>query len=450
MRAEIINVGTELLIGSTLNTHQQYLAQELGKLGVDLYTAVTLGDNPQRLGSALTTALLRSELVLVTGGLGPTDDDITVKATARALGLDLVLDPAVRDAIGARLKPFGRKMDAFQLRQAYVPRGASIFSNPNGTAPGIFLTQKRFDKTCHVALLPGPPRELCPMVQNHLIPRIKKILGPRRSALVVKRLFFPGAVESQIAPAVNDWLNAPPPVTVGIYARAGEVELAVMAKDPDAKKAERLARDAERRIAGRFPGRLILRHPETLLSRIVHQLSRNGLTLAVAESCTGGLLAGRLTEMAGASDFFSGGVTAYDNRIKTAILGVEETLLKAHGAVSPEVAAAMAERAAKLFDSDFALSVTGIAGPSGGSRTKPVGLVYIGLTGPDHSSMGHSRSDRSSGRSSDRPSARSAGRPQAPVRTQVFRHVFLGNRSDVRAKSVQAALIHLVEQFKQT
>ncbi len=415
MRAEIINVGTELLIGSTLNTHQQFLARELGALGIDLYTAVTLGDNPHRLGSALTAALFRSDLVILTGGLGPTDDDITARTAARALGLDLIPNPAVYEAIRRRLESRGRTMNAFQARQALVPRGGIAFPNPNGTAPGIFVTVRRRDKTCHVALLPGPPRELHPMVRDHLVPKLKKILGPDRETLVVKRLSFPGAVESEIAPKVNDWLNAPPPVTTGIYAKAGEVELVVMCKRRDGREAERLAEAAARKIAARFPGHLILRSPETLLSRVASRLTRAGHTLATAESCTGGLLSGRATELPGSSDFFLGGVTAYDNAVKTGLLGVDEKILKREGAVSEAVARQMAVRTRKLFGSTYALATTGIAGPAGGTAAKPVGLVWIALAGPNG--------------------------------VTVQRHHLFGGRADVRTKTVQLALLLLARSL---
>lgn len=415
MRAEIINVGTELLIGSTLNTHQQFLARELGHLGIDLYMAVTLGDNPQRLASALTAALFRSDLVILTGGLGPTDDDITARTAAGALGLEMVPNRSVHAAIRRRLEARGRSMDAFQARQALLPRGATAFPNPNGTAPGIFVTVRRREKVCHVALLPGPPRELHPMVWNHLVPRLRKILGPGRETLVVKRLAFPGAVESEIAPKVNDWLNAAPPVTTGIYAKVGEVELAVMCKHRDGRTAVRLADAAARKICARFRGRLILQGPQTLLSHVAERLVCSGRTLACAESCTGGLLAGRATELPGSSAFFLGGVTAYANAVKTGLLGVDAEVLKRNGAVSEAVARQMALRTKKLFGSDYALATTGVAGPSGGTAAKPVGLVFIALAGPDG--------------------------------VVVQRHHLFGGRSDVRTKTVQLALLLLASRL---
>lgn len=411
MQAQIINIGTELLIGTTLNTHQQYLARELGKLGIDLYTAVTVGDNPQRVASTLTSALFASDLIILTGGLGPTDDDISVAAAARALGLELRCHRPTLESIRKRLESRGREMNAFQARQALVPAGAAVLPNPNGTAPGVLLTVRRRDRVCRVALLPGPPRELHPMFQNHLAPRLKAILGPSRSNLVLRRLFFPGAVESEIAPKVSDWLNSPPPVTVGIYARAGEVELAVMSKHVSASTAQRLAVRAAADIRKRFRGRLIVEFPQSLTGLIADQLKRRRQTVCTAESCTGGLLGARLTDAAGASDYFKGSIIAYHNSIKTRLLGVPEALLTAHGAVSPQTAKAMAEGARSKLDCSYALAVTGVAGPSGGTASKPVGLVYIALAGPGHS--------------------------------YVFRHHFLGNRSDIRSKAAQAALTHM-------
>jgi nicotinamide-nucleotide amidase len=411
MRAQIINIGTELLIGTTLNTHQQYLARELGKLGIDLYTAVTVGDNPQRVASALTSALFSAELIILTGGLGPTDDDISVASAAKALGLELRCHRPTLESIRKRLESRGREMNSFQARQALVPAGAVVFPNPNGTAPGLLLTVRRKDRVCRVALLPGPPRELHPMFQNHLAPRLKAILGPSRQTLVLKRLFFPGAVESEIAPKVNDWLSSAPPVTVGIYARAGEVELAVMSKHVNASTAQRLAVRAAGIIRKRFRGRLIIEFPQSLSSLIADQLTKRRQTVCSAESCTGGLLGARLTDAAGASDYFRGSITAYHNSIKTCLLGVSEELLRNHGAVSPQAAKAMAEGVKTKLACTYALATTGIAGPSGGTASKPVGLVYIALAGPE--------------------------------RTYVFRHHFLGNRSDIRNKAVQAALTHL-------
>lgn len=411
MRAEIINVGTELLIGSTLNTHQQYLAREMGGLGIDLYTAVTLGDNPQRLAAALTTALLRSDLVLVTGGLGPTDDDITVETVARALGLPLVPDRAVHAAIRRRLEARGRTMNAFQARQALLPRGARAFPNPNGTAPGIFVTVRRRGRTGHVALLPGPPRELQPMVRDHLLPRLRSILGPARETLVVKRLLFPGAVESEIAPKVNDLLNAPPPVTTGIYAKVGEVALVVMSKHRRAADAERMARAAAGRIRNRFKDHFILEGEQTPASYVADRLLRSRSTLACAESCTGGLISARITDLAGSSAYFKGGIVAYSNAVKSEVLGLDPEKIRKEGAVSEATAAGMAEAVRRRMKTDYGLATTGIAGPSGGSASKPVGTVFIAIAGPGG--------------------------------TRVHRHLLLGNRSDVRQKTVQTALTHL-------
>lgn len=412
VKAEIISVGTEILVGSILNSNQQYLSQQCAHLGLDVYTHSTIGDNPPRLADALETALMRSDLVITTGGLGPTADDITLKTAADVCGFLLTRHQPTYAAILKLLNNKKSKMTPHIARQALAPAGASVFPNRFGTAPGILAAVLRGGEKKYLLLLPGPPRELSPMFEKHVYPALRR-LWPNRGVFRMRSLKFSNRPESDIAVRVDDLLNLKPPVTMGIYARPGEVELKIMSKAPSAARALNGLKRIEKAVLKRFPGEIVLMDEETLEERLGALLMRAGKTLSVAESCTGGALGSLITNVAGSSGYFLGGVAAYQNRIKSDFLGVSERSLKKYGAVSFEVAEEMAEGARKAFRSDFAAAITGIAGPGGGTAQKPVGLVFIAA---------------------------------ASVRGVMSRrHFFIGKREDIKAKAAKAALLMLVE-----
>jgi len=415
MDAEVINVGTELLIGSTLNTHQQYLARACSALGVNLYRISTLGDNRSRLAQATTEALLRADLLIITGGLGPTDDDITLETTAHVLNLKLVTHQPTLIQIRKHLSTRRLPLTSAQSRQALVPEGCKVFPNPRGTAPGIFLQTKRMDRIKYVMLLPGPPRELNPMFDKHAKPYLTRILGGRTHAFITRSLIFPGLVEPHVASRVSNFLKAKPPLTLGIYSRPGEVELTIMSQAKTSVAALKAANGFEKKILKRFPRCVVLKPPETLSSRLYDRLTKAKMTLSVAESCTGGLLASMITETTGASRYFIAGLTAYHNRIKSMFLGISEGDLTTHGTVSEHTAREMATGARLQFNTDLAVSITGIAGPTGGTAAKPVGRVFIAI-------------------------ADEAG-------CQAWRYHFIGDRLNIQTKAARMALTLLVRKL---
>ena len=385
MDAEVIAVGTELLLGFVVNTDTVFLGRTLAGLGIGCYHQVTVGDSPERLEEAIRTALARADLVITCGGLGPTVDDVTLETVARATGRRLVLNRAALRRIRARFDRLGIRMPKSNARQAHFPEGAVIFPNDSGTASGFILTLEnkrgRVDPAPlrHLVALPGPPKELIPMATRHLIPRLRRMTG---GAVILSRtLHLTGLTESEADAKVRDLLALEGAATVGIYAHPGQVDLRITARGGRAR-AKRLIAGVERRIRTRLGPFIYGADEETLESAVGSLLRRRRQTLAAAESCTGGLVSHRITEVPGSSDYFRGGVVAYANRLKEAPLGVPAALLKRHGAVSASVAEAMAAGVRRLAGSTLGISITGIAGPAGGSRKKPVGLVYIALATP--------------------------------------------------------------------
>lgn len=377
MKAEIISIGTEILLGQILNTNQQWLSRQLAALGIDVYYHSTVGDNPQRLIQAIRQGLERSDIVITTGGLGPTVDDITLDAIARALSRKLVFDQSVLKRIRAH---FGRQcvnMPKENLRQAHIPEGAIILKNDVGTAPGFIIQE---DLKTFIAL-PGPPRELNPMFENCAVPYLKKKM---KSAWTIKTrtINITGLPESAVDSKVKDILHSPPPVTVGIFAYPSLIELKITAKARNEKEAKILIDKMDKKITARLKDYIFGRDDETLESVVGNQLRRSRKTLAIAESCTGGLISNRITDVPGSSKYFKRGAIAYSNEVKVSALKVPPQLLKRYGAVSRQVATQMAKNIREIVGTDYGLGVTGIAGPSGGTRSKPVGLVYIALATP--------------------------------------------------------------------
>lgn len=372
MSAEILSVGTELLLGRVVNTDTTAIARVLSVLGIDMLRTEVVGDNDARLFETVRAALERSTLLITTGGLGPTGDDITKETVARAAGVPLEMhEPSLR-TIEAHFK--GRVMDENQKKQAMLPRGCTVFANHHGTAPGCAFTA---DTGCEVIMLPGPPSELVPMLEESVRPYLA---GKSGAVIVTHDMHVYGQGEGHVAALIDDLMNGANP-TVATYAKDGEMFVRVAAKAVDEKTADALCapvmEEVRRRVGSEYIYAVDI---ETLEETVVRKLLARGMTIATAESCTGGLLAKRITDVAGASDVFEMGAVTYANRIKEQVLGVSAKTLEQYGAVSPETAREMAEGIRKAAGSDIGIGITGIAGPGGGSTEKPVGLVYIAMS----------------------------------------------------------------------
>ena len=379
MRVIVINTGTELLLGDVLNTHLVFIARALFPLGLRVVRQWTVPDGPA-IQEALAAAFLRAEIVFVTGGLGPTTDDITREAAAALLELPLTQDPAVAEAITNRLRARGFPMTDRILRQADVPDGATVLPNANGTAPGLYIAPRirMPSDTPHLFLLPGPLRELQPMFEESVLPILGRI-APERTGIDARTFRLACVGESVVEAAVSEQLLALNDVELGYCARTGEVDVRVLGPQKSLDEAEVIIRTA-------FPLLLYTTVDEDLEDAVVRMLRERSASVATAESCTGGYLSHRLTNVPGASAVFSAGYVTYANEAKMSALGIDEALITEHGAVSVEVARAMAVEAVQKTKASYALATTGIAGPDGGSVEKPVGTVFIALA----SSAGHS------------------------------------------------------------
>jgi nicotinamide-nucleotide amidase len=387
--AELICVGTELLMGQIVNTHGQFIAQVLARHGVSHYHQAVVGDNLGRLTAAIRQALGRADMVILSGGLGPTQDDLTKEAVAAALGVPLRLRQDVWDGIVARFSRRGLEPTPNNRRQAELPEGAEPIPNPHGTAPGV-LCELPPDGRRVIVCLPGPPNELRPMVRDFLEPYLDRWAGPERQVLMSRILKVCGVGESAVEHRIRDIMAEATNPTVAPYAKPGEVQLRLTARADSPAAAEALLAPLEAKLRERLDPHVFGVDDETLEGAVGALLRSSGRTLAVAESCTGGLLGGRLTEVAGASDYFLFGAVTYANAAKVAVLGVPESDILSHGAVSAEVARAMAAGARRVGGADIGLGVTGIAGPGGGSAGKPVGTVWLGLATPEGTWARHS------------------------------------------------------------
>lgn len=375
MTVEVLNIGTELLLGSVQNTHAAWIARQIFPLGLRLARQTTVPDGPA-IRDAVLEACGRAEVLFITGGLGPTTDDITREVIAELLGRKLHADPAIRAHIEARLAARGYQLLERMLRQTMVPEGAEVLPNPNGTAPGLYIPSVSLPSsaTPHFFLMPGPPRELQPMFSDFVHPRLRELTaGIEAKECRVYRVV--GLGESEVEKRIGLELTENPALEVGYCARPNEVDFRLIGP-------REVLDSIEPRVTRILGTNLVSAQGDGLEEWIVAELQRRGLTLATAESCTGGLLASRITDVPGASEVFQEGFVTYSNTAKTRILGVPAELIAARGAVSPEVACAMAEGAQKRAKADFALSLTGIAGPGGGGPEKPVGLVHIALARP--------------------------------------------------------------------
>ena len=370
MNAEIISVGTELLLGHTVNTDTAYVARELSAIGINLFYSCIVGDNPQRLKDALNDAFSHSDVIITTGGLGPTGDDLTKETIAAAAGKKLVM----HEESMARIKKYfkGRALGETQKKQAYLPQGCTVFQNDVGTAPGCgFETED--GKT--VVMLPGPPSELVPMLKNYAVPYLSR---SSNTVIVSRMVHVFGLGEGYVAEKIADLTECENP-TAATYAKEGEMFVRVTARAENSGKAAEMCEPVVEELKKRFGEYVYGTETESLEETVVQGLKKAGKTLSTAESCTGGLLAKRITDIPGASEVFHMGAVTYSNDIKTLLLGVPEETLEKYGAVSPQTARAMAQGVRAKSGADFGIGITGIAGPDGGTPEKPVGLVYISL-----------------------------------------------------------------------
>ena len=373
MQAEIIAVGTEILLGDILNTNAKYLALELAELGIDVHYQTVVGDNPKRLEDTLFHAFSRADLIITTGGLGPTEDDLTKETGAKYFQEELVLDERAFKRIQKYFQKTGREMTQNNKKQAFVPKNSTVLYNDNGTAPGIIIEKNQKI----MIMLPGPPKETVPMFENQVKPYLQK----RQEYTFVSRILrIAGVGESAMETKVKDLIDAQTNPTIAPYAKDAESILRITAKAKTKQEAQSMIAPVAEEIYNRF-GHDIYAEGETNMQTVTAQLLlKKAKTIATAESCTGGALASALVEYPGISSVFLDGTVTYSNEAKQKRLGVKQETLQKYGAVSAETAKEMAEGAANTAGTEIGLATTGIAGPNGAEENKPVGLVYIGLT----------------------------------------------------------------------
>lgn len=410
MIAELISVGTELLLGNIVNTNAAYLAEQCAKLGLSVYYQTVVGDNAARLKETIELAKSRADVIFLGGGLGPTEDDLTKETVAEVFHMKLVEDLHSKEMIQAYFERLGREPGAItsnNWKQAMVPEGALVIDNHNGTAPGLIVEKE--GKI--VVLLPGPPNEMIPMFRESIFPYLREKQPQIIESVTLKVC---GMGESKVETEIKDLIQAQTNPTIATYAKTGEVHIRLTAKAEDEKSAHKLMKPIIREIKTRL-GRMIYTSDEniTLEQAVVDLLKEEKLTLTTVESCTGGLLCGRIVNVAGASDVLKQGLVTYSNRAKRKLIGVKKSTLKEHGAVSEKTAIEMVKGGSFVTGSDVCVSVTGVAGPDGGTEEKPVGLVYIacGVQG----------------------------------KIQVKKYQFTGNRQKIREYAVVSALTLLRE-----
>lgn len=371
MTVELICVGTELLLGNIVNTNAAFISEKCAMLGLSMYYQSVVGDNPGRLEEMVKTAMKRSDIIILSGGLGPTQDDLTKETVAKVMGKKLVEDQKARQEIQLFLERRGRTITENNWKQALVPEGCQVLYNVNGTAPGLIVKD---DNTC-VILLPGPPNELVPMFEEQVYPYLHKL---QPEIICSKMIKLCGIGESSAETKILDLVEAQTNPTVAPYAKTGEVHLRITAKAESETAAYKLMEPVEEVLRQRFGTLIYTNDPQVTLEMAIYELLKaNNLTVTTAESCTGGLAAGRLINVPGISEYLKEGYITYSNEAKQKLLGVPAEILQKYGAVSPQTAEAMAKGGAKAAEADVCIAVTGIAGPDGGSLEKPVGLVYM-------------------------------------------------------------------------
>ena len=403
MVVELISVGTEILLGNIVNTNAAFLSEKCALLGLSMYYQTVVGDNPERLEETLKLALNRSDVVILGGGLGPTQDDLTKEIAARAFGKELVEDAHTRERIQSYFDARGvKEITENNWKQALVPEGAIVVDNDNGTAPGLIL-----EGNGKIAiLLPGPPNEMKPMFNKDIFPYLHE---KQPETIVSEMVKVCGIGESKAETMIADLIAAQTNPTIATYAKTGEVHLRVTAKAETEEEARELMKPMLRELKVRFGAYIYTTEEQvTLEDSVIGLMREKGLTLTTVESCTGGLLTGRLVNVSGASEVVKQGFITYSNKAKRKLVGVKKQTLKDYGAVSEKTAKEMAKGGILATGSDVAVSVTGIAGPEGGTPEKPVGLVYIAVA--------------------------------VKGETHVEKFQFTGNRAKVRESSVVAAL----------
>lgn len=410
MVVELISVGTEILLGNIVNTNAAYLSEKCAALGLSCYHQSVVGDNEGRLEETIRLAVSRSDIIILSGGLGPTKDDLTKEVTAKVFGKKLYEDAHTKERISEYFRRIrSGKITENNWKQAMVPEGAAVIDNHNGTAPGLIIE----DNGKTAILLPGPPNEIRPMFERDIEPYLRSL---QPEGLYSKMVKICSVGESRAETMVLDLMENQSNPTIAPYAKTGEVHFRVTAKAADSKEAERLMEPVLRELSDRFGDKIYTTEESVTLEEAIVELCREkNITVTTAESCTAGLLAGRIMNVAGASEIYNEGYITYSNDSKKRLLGVKADTLDEYGAVSHETAAEMALGAAKAAAAGAAVSVTGIAGPGGGSKEKPVGLVYVGCA------------------------------VNGEVRTEEFR--FTGNRAKNREYAVVRALTLLREEL---
>ncbi len=406
MIVEIVSTGTELLLGQIVNTNAPYMARRLNEVGFDVLFQSTVGDNRVRMTQVLSTALARVDIVITTGGLGPTQGDITKEVTAELLGRPMHLHAPSLENIKSFFASRRLTMTDNNVRQAMIPEGAIVLDNARGTAPGVVIAT---DKNT-VIHLPGPPHEMEHMLENAVIPYLRERFG-LQGTILSKVLRTYGLGESSLEERIKDYIKCQGNPTIALLARNAEIHVRLTAKASSEAEARALIAGLERQLRERIGEYIFGENEDTLEAVIGRYLTAKNLTLALAESCTGGLVTSRITDVPGSSAYLAGTVVCYSNEIKSSAVGVPAEIIAAHGAVSAETAKAMAEGIRARFGTDLGVSITGIAGPGGAVPGKPVGLVFIAVAGP-------------------------AG-------TSCFEHNFTGQRSFIKHRTALAALNHL-------
>ena len=376
MQAEIIAVGSELLTPSRLDTNSLFLTRKLNEHGIDVVRKTIVGDDRERLAGEIRRARQLADIVIVTGGLGPTLDDVSREAAIDALGRGMTFHPEIIEAIEQRLRRMKRKMAENNRRQAYVLDGAEILPNANGTAPGQWLA----DEDGVLMLLPGPPREIEPMFEEQCGPRLARLESAHRFYTVSLRVA--GLPESEVDQRIGPIYSAEPRVATTILASPGEIQIHLRAKASTAGEARAIAESLSQKVEAELGASVFTRNNESMPEVLLARFREKGLTLGVAESCTGGMVAEKITAVAGSSDYFLGGLIAYSEAAKMKSLDVKESTLKEHGAVSRATAAEMAEGVRRRVDASIGASTTCIAGPSGGTSETPAGTVFIAVADP--------------------------------------------------------------------
>lgn len=371
MTVEIICVGTELLLGNIVNTNAAYLAEQCASLGLSCYYQSVVGDNEERLTEAIECAKKRSDVVILCGGLGPTEDDLTKEVVAKVCGLELVRDEHSKERIAYFFKQRNIQLTENNWKQAMMPQGAIVLDNDNGTAPGVIIEAEN----CRLILLPGPPNELIPLFEEKVNPYLS---GLTSQVIVSKTVKLCGVSESLAETIIRDLIDNQTNPTIATYAKTGEVHIRVTASAQDEEQANGLIKPMVEELKARFKQDVYTTDEKVTLEKaLVDMFVDNGLTITCAESCTGGMLSARIINVSGVSDVYKSGVVTYANKAKRKFLNVKKKTLIKYGAVSKQTAKEMAKGAARLAKADVAIAITGIAGPDGGTPEKPVGLVYI-------------------------------------------------------------------------